>query len=179
MRLLIGIVMVAVGCAVNPGPEPDAATDVVRAAVAPGGAIDLTRQTVIEAQEYLATRDQVWRALLAAEEDLAMQLHSADPAAGIVVYRVHATTPRIAGRHASAWLDCGRGPGGAPRVDTYQLTLRMIAVVESVAEHHTRVQTMLVGYARDRGVIGDGLPCTSTGQLEKRTLAILTARLMP
>jgi hypothetical protein len=177
MRLLLGIVMVIASCAVNPYPEPDAATDVVRAAVAPGEAVDLTRQTVIQTQEYPATRDQVWGALLAAEEDLAMQLQSADPHAGVVVYRVQATTPRIAGRHASTWLDCGKGPGGGPRVNTYQLTLRMTALVESVAERHTRVQTTLVGYARDRGVIGDGLPCTSTGALEKRALAILAARL--
>jgi hypothetical protein len=54
MRRVFGIVVVAVGCAVNPDPEPDAATDVVRAAVAPGEAIDLTRQTVIQTQEYLA-----------------------------------------------------------------------------------------------------------------------------
>jgi hypothetical protein len=177
MRRVFGIVVVAVGCAVNPDPEPDAATDVVRAAVAPGEAVDLTRKTVIQTQEYLATREQVWRALLAAEEDLAMQLQSADPATGVVVYRVQATTPRIAGRHPSTWLDCGRGPGGGPRVNTYQFTLRVTAVVDSVAERQTRVQTTLVGYARDRGVSGDGLPCTSTGQLEKRALAILAARL--
>jgi hypothetical protein len=177
MRLYLGIVIVAAGCAVNPDPEPDAATDVVRTAVAPGEAVDLTRKTVIQTQEYLATRDQVWSALLAAEEDLAMQLQSADPETGVVVYWIQATTPRIAGRHPSTWLDCGRGPGGGPRVNTYQLTLRMTAVVAAVAERHTRVQTTLVGYARDRGMSGDGLPCTSTGQLEKRALAILGARL--
>jgi hypothetical protein len=177
MRRLLGIVIVAAGCAVNPDPEPDAATDVVRTAVAPGEAVDLTRQTVIRTQEYLATRDQVWGALLAAEEDLAMQLHFADPTTGVVVFQVQATSPRIAGRHPSTWLDCGRGPDGGPRVNTYQLTLRMTTVVESVAERYTRVKIELVGSAHDRGMSGDGLPCTSTGQLEMRALAILSARL--
>ncbi|HEY7684977.1 MAG TPA: hypothetical protein VH833_02605 [Gemmatimonadales bacterium] len=177
MRRLVSIVIVAAGCAVNPNPEPDAATDVVRTVVAPGQAVDLTHQTVIQTQEYPATRDQVWGALLASEEDLAMQLHSVDSARGVVVYRLQATSPRIAGRHPSTWLDCGRGPDGGPRVNTYQLTLRMTVVVEPVAERHTRVQTALVGSAHDRGVSGDGLPCTSSGQLEKRALAILAARL--
>jgi hypothetical protein len=62
-------------------------------------------------------------------------------------------------------------------VNTYQLTLRMTTVVESVAERYTRVKIELVGSAHDRGMSGDGLPCTSTGQLEMRALAILSARL--
>lgn len=177
MRRLVSILVVVAGCAVNPNPEPDAATDVVRTVVAPGEAVDLSHQTVLQTQEYPATRDQVWGALLASEEDLAMQLHSADPARGVVVFRIHATSPRIADRHASTWLDCGRGPDGGPRVNTYQLTLRMTVVVESIAERQTRVRTALVGSAHDRGVSGDGLPCTSTGQLEKRALATLAARL--
>lgn len=177
MRRVLGIAIAVAGCAVNPEPEPDAATDVVRTVVAPGQAVDLTRQTVVRSQEYPASRDQVWGALLAAEEDLAMPLHSADPARGIIVYRLQATSPRIAGRHPSTWLDCGRGPDGGPRVNTYQLTLRLTAVVEPVAERSTRVQTTLVASARDRAVSGDGLPCTSTGLLERRALAILAARL--
>ena len=179
MRRVLFIAIAVAGCAANPDPEPDAATDVVRTVVAPGQAVDLTRQTVIQAQEYAASRDQVWGALLAAEQDLAMPLHSADPATGVVEFRVQATTPRIAGRHPSTWLDCGRGPDGGPRVNTYQLALRLTAVVEPVAERSTRVQITLVASARDRAMSGDGLPCTSTGLLEKRALAILAARLAP
>jgi hypothetical protein len=41
------------------------------------------------------------------------------------------------------------------------------------------VRTALVGYARDRGMTGDQLPCTSNGQFERRALGIVTARLGP
>jgi len=179
MRRRLGVALLAMSCAAHPPPEPDATTDVVRAAVAPGEALDLTRQTLIHDQEYPATRAQVWDVLARGEEDFALPLESADSATGTVVFHVQTTTPRIAGRHASAWLDCGRGPGGVPRVNTYQLMLRLTAVVESMAERQVRVRTALVGYARDRSLISDPLPCTSTGKLEQRTLAILAARLTP
>lgn len=179
MRPHTGIVLLAAACAVHQAAEPDASTDVVRAAVAPGEALDLTRQTLLYDHEYPATRAQAWDALLGGEEDFAMRLESADSATGVVVFHVQTSTPRVAGRHASMWLDCGRGPGGAPRVNTYQLTLRLTAIVESVTERQVRVRAALVGYARDRGVTGDALPCTSTGKLEQRAHAILAARLTP
>lgn len=177
VRLELGVALLVVGCATTPAPEPDASTDVVRAAVAPGEALDLTQQTLFYDRAFVAPRVRVWDALLAAEGDLAMQIESADPAGGTVVFYVQTPTPRIAGRHASAWLDCGRGPGGAPRVNTYHLTLRLSVVVESAPENQTRARTAVVAYARDRSVIGDRLRCTSTGKLEQRALAILAAHL--
>lgn len=179
MRLQLGLILLVVGCATNPAPEPDASIDVVRAAVAPGEALDLTQQTLFYDRAFAAPRARVWDALLAAEQDLVMRIESADPAAGTVVFHVQTPTPRIAGRHASTWLDCGRGPGGAPRVNTYHLTLRLTVVMESAAENQTHARTAVVAYARDRSVIGDRLPCTSTGKLEQRALAILAARLTP
>lgn len=179
MRLQFGIVLVVAGCASTPAREPDTSTDVVRAAVAPGEAVDLTRQTLLYDQEFSVTRAQVWNALLAAEEDLGMPLESADTAAGTVVYRLHTPSPRIAGKHASLYLDCGRSAGGTPRVNTYQLTLRLTAYLKPITEQRTQVRTTLVAYARDRGMTGDQLPCTSSGQLERRALGIVAARLQP
>jgi len=181
MRLHLGIIAIAVGCAAHPSPdlEPGAAHDVVRAAVAPGEDVELTRETLIHDQTFTATRAQVWNALLAAEQDLAMGIASADSATSTVVYAVQTSTPRIAGRHAAVWLDCGRGPGGAPRVNTYDLSVRLTVFLESAGNGQTRVRTGLVGYARDRGLTGNRLPCTSTGELERRALAIVAARLLP
>lgn len=170
--------LLAWGCAANTGMrERDASTDVVRTATGPNEAVDLTRQTLLYAQEYSVPLADVWMAVLASEQDLDLPLESADTTASVILFRRHTATPRIGGKHASLYLDCGRGPGGTPRVDTYQLTLRFTAYVERVAAQRTLVRTSLQGYARDRGTTADQIPCTSTGQFEKRALAILTARL--
>jgi len=173
------MVLLVVGCAASTVREPDASTDVVRTAVAPNEAVDLTRQTLLYSYEFAAPRDHVWHTLLDVEEELGMPLESADTTTGTVVFRLQTPTPRIAGKHASRYLDCGRGPGGTPRVDTYQLLLRLTAYVEFIAPERTLLRMALVGYARDRGTTADQLPCTSTGQFERRALAILTARLGP
>lgn len=176
MRSRSAIVLLSLGCAVSQTGEPGGSTDPVRTTMAPGETMDVTRHTAIHAQEFAVSRVRVWDALMGAEAEFAMPLQSADPVAGVAIYYLQTATPRVAGRHASSWLDCGRAPGGAPRVATYHLTLRLTVTLEPVAEEATRVHISLVSSARDRGVVGDPLPCTSTGQLEKRALAVLAAR---
>ena len=173
------MVIVTAACTPHSTGDGTTTTDVLRTAVAPTEAIDVTRFSLIHAEEYAATRDQVWNALLAAQEDLAMPLQSADTAGGVVVYYVQANSPRIAGKPAWTWVDCGRGPGGAPRVDSYRLTFRLLAVVEPAGGDLMRVRTKLLAYARESGATGDALPCSSTGELEQRTLAIVAARVAP
>lgn len=173
------MVLLVAGCAASTSREQGASTDVVRAAVAPNEAVDITRQTLLYSQEYAATRTAVWSMLLDAEGDLGMPLESVDTTTGAVVFRLQTSTPRVAGKHASLYLDCGRGPGGTPRVDTYQLTLRLTAYVKPISLDRTLVRTALVGYARDRSTTADQLPCTSSGQFERRALGILGARLEP
>jgi hypothetical protein len=177
MRLQYWLILGLVGCASAPHDDGEAtSTNVIKTSVAPQQTVDLSHQTVIHAGEYSATRDQVWTALLAAAEDLAMPVASADTATGIVIYSVRTTGARVAGRPASYWVDCGRGPAGAPRADTYQVTLRVSAAMAPM-KSGTRVNATLVGFARERGMSGDGLPCTSTGELERRTLAAVAAKL--
>lgn len=179
LRRLAWIMIAAAACATHAAADGEGSTDVLRTAVSPTEAIDVTRHTEIHSQEYAAPRDQVWSALLAAQEDLAMPLLSADTAGGVVVYLVQANTPRIAGKPVWAWVDCGRGPGGAPRTSGYRIKVRLTAVMESVAGGGTRVRTKLLASAREIGTIGDELPCPSTGGLEKRILAIVAARVAP
>lgn len=178
MRRCLGILVFLAGCAANTGTrEQDASTDIVRTAVGPNEAVDLTRHTYMHSHEYAVPREHVWNSLLSLEEELGLPFESADTTSGTVVFRLQTATPRVAGRHASTYLDCGRGPGGTPRVDTYQLTLRLTANVETLAPNLTLVGTSLLGYARDRSTTADQIPCKSTGYLERRALALLTARL--
>lgn len=177
-RPWLAVITLGWACAANPGVgEGNTTTDVLRTATGPNEAVDLTRQTLLYTQEYAEPWVEVWNALLAVDEELGLPVESADTTTGAVVFRLQTSTPRIAGRHASAFLDCGRGPGGTPRVDTYQLTLRLTTLVERLGSDRTLVRTGLVGSARDRSTTADALPCTSTGAFEKRALAVLTARL--
>lgn len=174
------IALFSLGCAGQQARGPEASTDPVRTTLSPGGeALDVTRHTIIHTQEYTVGRDRVWGVLMAAEADLGMPLQSADSAAGMAIYYLQTASPRVAGRHASVWLDCGRAPGGAPRVGTYHLTLRLTITLETVGEQQSRLRASLVAYARDRGVVSDQLPCTSSGKLERRALEIVAARLTP
>jgi len=179
-RSWLAVVLVSWGCAANTGAgAQDTATDVLRTATGPNEAVDLTRQTLLHTREYAVPPTHVWSTLLELEEDFGMPLESADTTTGTVVYRLQTSRPRVGERHASLYLDCGRGPGGTPRVDTYQLTLRLTAYVERITSTRTLARIALVGYARDRATTADPLPCTSSGAFEERALAILTARLEP
>lgn len=178
MRPHIWMALFVAGCAsASTTDEPSGSMDVVRTTIAPRETMDITRDNTHYTRDYAAARDQVLRVLLAAEDDIGVPLQAADPNTGTVVYFVQANTPRILGKPAWTWVDCGRGAGGTPRASTYRITLTLTTVVEGVADNLARVRVMLVGTARDRGLSVDEIQCTSTGQLEKHVLAVVSARL--
>ncbi len=151
--------------------------DVVRTTIAPQQTMDITRDNTLYTREYGATRDEILRVLLAAENDIKIPLHAADPAKGTVVHFIQANTPTIAGKPAWTWVDCGRGAGGSPRASTYRVTLTLTSIVEHVADDRSRLRVMLVGTARDRGLSVDEIQCATTGRLETYVLDVVAARL--
>jgi hypothetical protein len=172
------IALIVAGCATASTPEDNPGSmDVVRTTVAPRETMDITRDNIHYKSEYAATRDEVLRALLAAEQDIGIPFQASDPRTGTVVHYIQATTPTIAGKPAWTWVDCGTGAGGTPRASTYRVTLTLTSVVEAVGNDRARVLVTLVGTARDRGMSADAVQCASTGQLEKRVHAVIAARL--
>ena len=172
------IALLVAGCASTSTPdEPQGSMDVVRTTIAPQQTIDLTRDNTLYAATYQASRDKVLRVLLAAEEDIGMRVHSADPGTGTVVHFIQANSPRIAGKPVWTWVDCGKGAGGTPRTSTHRITLTVTSVVEGVGGDSARMRVMMVGTARESGLSADEVQCTTTGQLEKHVLAIVSARL--
>jgi hypothetical protein len=178
MRPRTWMALVVAGCASGSSTnEPPGSMDVVRTTIAPRETIDITRDNTHYTRDYPVARDQVLRVLLAAEEDIGIPLHAADPNTGTVVHFIQANSPRIAGKPAWTWVDCGRGAGGTPRASTYRVTLTLTTVVEGVADNLARVRVVLVGTARERGLSVDEVQCVTTGQLEKHVLTIVSARL--
>lgn len=178
MRRHVWMTVFVVGCASSAAvDEEPGSMDVVRTTIGPRQTIDLTRDNTHYTREYDVTRDQILRVLLAAEEDIGIPLHAADPKTGTLVHLIEATTSRIAGKPAWTWVDCGRGAGGTPRTSTHRITLRVTSVVDSIGSNRARLRVTLGGSARDRGLSADELQCTTTGQLERHVLAVVFARL--
>lgn len=80
---------------------------------------------------------------------------------------------RLAGRRPSAYLQCGHSLAGS-NADPYEIRLSVVTAVEREGES-SRVSTLVVATARPRGVSGNPVPCTTTGELE-RAIAEALAR---
>lgn len=176
LRLSV-VAVCGTACASGGAREPDVTSAVVRTTVAPNETVDLTHQTLLPSQEFGAPRAPVWAAVLASADDIGMPVESADSTSGKITFALRALSPRIAGHPAAQYIDCGQGPGGTPRVGLYQLNLRLTTHVESVLGGRTLVHAGLVATAQDRATTADQLPCTSSGQFERRVLAIIAAHL--
>lgn len=83
----------------------------------------------------------------------------------------------FAGRRMSAYLNCGNGFTG-PHADNYRVYLSLISFVDPLARDSSLVRTLFVGQAVN--VTEGNRPiqeCTTTGELEKRMIEMLRAKL--
>jgi hypothetical protein len=172
------LLMGAIACASAPAQDQDnSTTETVKRTIGSHETIDLTRTSVIRSDDFRSPPGRVWGAVLSAGEQLGLTVQTRDSINGMAVFHLPASTGRIAGRPASYWVDCGLAPGGVPRASTYQITLNVTALVQSGEDNGTRVRTSMVAYARERGMSGAGLPCTSTGKLEEQLLVVAGTKL--
>ncbi len=74
------------------------------------------------------------------------------------------------------YVDCGADQFGRPRAGTYALTISTTSAVNPATAGYMRVQTVMTASARQRGVSGDAITCSSTGALEKRLNTLLATR---
>ena len=175
---LVPVVWIALmsGCGANTAPEMPAVTKQSRATVAPQETIDISREYIIQTVDLMATRDRVWNAMLAAHRIIGIPASEMDERNGSATFLVQERTGSIADKPASTYIDCGMGSAG-PRANSYRITLRISETIESLADEHTRVRTMVQAWARNPGVSSDRIECSSNGALEKRVLALIAATL--
>jgi hypothetical protein len=171
------LLLVAGACSAStPDANVPVTTATTRATVAPQTTVDLTRQDEVNTIEVGATRTAVWNALLETHEALAIPLSAMDEPAGALTFTLRDKTRTIAGKNASAYVDCGNGPAG-PRADSYRLTIKVNHNVVSTADNQTQVHTLIEAWARHPGQSGDAIQCNSRGTLEKHIAGIVRTRL--
>ena len=170
------LLLAACSTPIHSGPEKSGPTENVKATIAPGETLDLTRQTLVHSVEFGYPRQQVWEALLVAHENAGMALIQSDQPSGTVVYQFQDRNRNIAGKLASNYVDCGIGAAG-PRANTYRLTLRLTHQLEGGNDAMVRVSSSLHASARHPGTSSGTIECSSTGELEKRIVGFIAARL--
>ena len=120
-----------------------------------------------------ATPDAVWQALLAAYGDMKVpvtELATEQRRAGNPAFR---TRRQLGGVRLSRYLNCGERLGDQ-NADSYEVTLRL--QTQAVADGSgTTLHTLVDGTAKPVGVSGAAVNCSTTGELERRVVALVRA----
>jgi len=169
---------VLAACGSNEAPESPGVTKQTRVTVTPQQTVDLTRQQTIYAVDFMAPRKRVWNAVMASQTALGIPAAKIDDGTGTLVFLLQDRTGKVVGRPASAIVDCGMGAAG-PRADSYRLTIRISQKIESLAENHTRISTLVEAWARSPGLSMDRIECSSIGTLERHMVGLISANLQP
>ncbi|HEX6559718.1 MAG TPA: hypothetical protein VF021_09660 [Longimicrobiales bacterium] len=148
-----------------------------RVATGVNTSIELTHDAVINEAMFDASPSDVWNALMATHDQLGLPVQRAEAAEGAIIYFAPSLSRTFMGKPLSAYFDCGNGPGGQSRADTYRLSLKVIEVVDGVGAGRTRLRTEAQANARSQGVSSDALHCNSKLQLEKLIAVMVAARL--
>jgi hypothetical protein len=119
-------------------------------------------------QSLPVTRQQAYIALVAAYGDLGLEVNTLDSKVGRVGARNVNAPRRLAGQQLAKYLDCGSDRVGAPAANSFAVLLNAESVVAAEANGSSEVRTVVSASAQEHGTSASRIPCTSTGQLERR-----------
>lgn len=168
------LVAVMVGCA-SAATEKSSVIERERVNTGVNATMELTHDALVNETLFNAARTDVWNALLAAHDQLGIPVQDSNAANGTISYFAPSLSRTLMGKPLSRYFDCGNGPGGQSRADTYRLSLKIVEIVDSVAAGQLRLRTETQANARNQAVSSDAVYCNSTMQLEK-LIAILVAQ---
>jgi hypothetical protein len=168
-----GILLIA-ACASTSGPPP--AHEDVRVVLSPESIVNLTRERFSHISQVSGTREEVWNALAAVHEQIGIPVEAGDLKAGTMTFAVRDRARTIAGRPASALLDCGSTHAGQ-RADAYRLTVRVDHTMEETGAGRITLSTSVDASARNPAVSSTAVACRSRGTLEKQIAELVAARL--
>jgi hypothetical protein len=177
MRFTATLLITFTGCAVPQQSGDPVQTATVTSAVAPQRTMDLTREVVVRQISIEAPRGKVWQALHEVHHALGMAFTNGDLGSGTATFEVANKIRTVAGKPASRYIDCGIGPGGAARADSYRLLVRLNHSLESPTPNSTVMTSTLQAWARNPGLSSDAIPCSSLGLLEREIGGMVATRL--
>ena len=167
--------LVLAACASVPDDGAPTSTATSRVTVAPQTTMDITRQDEVDAVQISASRDAVWKAMLATHQSLDIPMSGSDEAASAAAFTLRDKTRTILGKPASSYVDCGNGPAG-PRADSYRITVKVSHRLLPVSDSSTVLSTIVEAWARHPGQSADAIQCNSRRTLEKYLAGIITTR---
>ncbi len=179
LLLTLPLVLVLTACAsgggTRSGVEPADVQRTTRIESAEGSVVlRTTRSNPTNQFTVAGTLDQLWRAMPLVFAELGMPVTMRVPdqrAMGNPAFRVRR---RLGGVRLSRYLDCGNQLGML-NADSYEVTLRLeMRLAEGAVADQSRLLTVVEGTARPMDVSGAPVNCTSTGQMEKQLLTLLT-----
>jgi len=175
--IILSIVAIS-GCASSSGARGTPTSDETVRIVGARETIELrTSATVTASLDTLfAPLDQVWRALPAAYEALAIRVTDLDSANHVIANSGLIVRRQLGKVALTRYLDCGDSQG-VPSAETYEIRLSVLTRLQASAAGTSIVATSVQATGRPVSVSGMDVRCSSTRQLESRLVNALRAQL--
>ncbi|HEX8391761.1 MAG TPA: hypothetical protein VF665_05310 [Longimicrobium sp.] len=142
------------------------------------GELDVRAAPVIRIAEgrFAASPERVWEVLPEVLRELGIE-PQVDTTRERVMGNTRITAPRVGGERTSRYMTCGNDGGGPASAGQYRIRLNLVTQVRAEGTG-TRTFTRLVGTATSvQGGSGSVMGCVTTGRLEQKIAAGITARL--
>lgn len=162
------------GCASSSAVPGRPTSDESIRIVGPGRAIELRTSPTSPASvdTLFAPLDQVWRALPAAYEAIAIPVTDLDSANHVIANSGLKVRRRLGNVPLTRYLDCG-DTQGAPSAETYEIHLSVLTHVQAAGAWGSIVATTVEAMGRPVTFSGAAVRCSSTRALESRLADIL------
>jgi hypothetical protein len=166
--LLTAVALAA--CATSPGASPR--TETVRV-IGAGGAMtaEIHPSDNLIGGDVPVPIDRAWTAVRVVYDSLRLSVARLDPATHTIESSTLRVRRRLGDVPLSRYLHCGTAQGGQS-ADSYEVQLTVRTVLKP-NEPATTVSTSVSAEGRPITLSGDYSPCTSTGNLEKRIVALV------
>jgi hypothetical protein len=175
VRTLAALSLLALAaCAASQGPP--ARVETVRVVDGTGGVTQLSVTHINRASAVTLdlSADQLWRALPAVYDKLAIPVTQLNQTNRVIGNPAFKARRQLGGTSLTRYFDCGRTQD-RPSAETYEISIAALTSVQPKENGTATVQTTLQATARPVTFSGGSVQCSSTGGMESRIVELLKA----